>query len=437
MKEHLRRNAPLADRMRPRNLDEFVGQEDLVGPGKVLRRAIETDRVPSMILWGPPGSGKTTLARIIASQTKAHFEQISAVTSGVAELRKLMNDARERLSLFRQKTIVFIDEIHRFNKAQQDALLPYVENGTIVLIGATTENPYFSVNPALISRTRVLRLRQLEDDDIRLIINRALEDKESGLGGKYALEPAALEHLIMVANGDSRAALNALELAAELATPNPDGQTLITLEDALNALQQRAITYDRDGDQHYDTISAFIKSMRGSDPDAAVYWLAKMVAAGEDPGFIARRIVICASEDVGNADPMALLVATSAALAVEQIGMPEGRIPLAQAAIYVACAPKSNASYLAIESALKDVMEGPPAIVPLHLRDASYKGAKKLGHGTTYKYPHDYPGYYVTQQYMPDGLEQRQYYIPKDSGQEALIKQRLAARKSPNSTGHS
>jgi putative ATPase len=423
--EQARKNAPLADRIRPRDLDEFLGQEDIVGPGKVLRRSIEADRIPSMILWGPPGSGKTTLARIIARRTRAHFEQISAVTSGVSDLRRLIAEAKERVGLYRKKSIVFIDEIHRFNKAQQDALLPFVEDGTVTLIGATTENPYFGVNPALVSRTQVFRLRPLDDAEIRTLVHRALEDKEAGLGTLgLLLEPDALEHMVMVANGDSRAALNALELAAGLAAPDSAGVRRITLRDAVDAVQQRALTYDKDGDQHYDTVSAFIKSMRGTDPDAALYWMARMLYAGEDPRFIARRIVICAAEDVGNADPMALVVAMAAVQAVEYVGLPEGRILLAQAATYVACAPKSNAA-LGIDEAMKDVAEGPPAVVPLHLRDTSYKGAKRFGNGLGYKYPHEYPGHWTRQQYLPDACGGKVYYHPSEMGSEAGLKQRL------------
>ena len=419
------KNAPLADRMRPKDLDAFLGQEDIVGPGKVLRRAIETDRVPSMIFWGPPGSGKTTLARIIARRTHAHFEQVSAVTSGVADLRRIVSEAKDRLGMYRRKTILFIDEIHRFNKAQQDALLPHVEDGTLTLIGATTENPYFGVNPALVSRTRIYKLQPLTDDEIRTLVKRALEDKESGLGDlDLELEDDALAHIVMVSAGDSRVALNALELAADLALPGESGRRRITVKDSIDAIQQRPVTYDKDGDQHYDTVSAFIKSMRGTDPDAALYWMAKMIYAGEDPRFIARRIVICAAEDVGCADPMALCVAMAAAQAAEYVGLPEARIPLAEAAIYVACAPKSN-SALAIDSALKDMEEGPPGQVPLHLRDTNYRGAARFGHGLGYKYPHEFAGHYVEQAYLPEALQGRHYYSPSAEGREAGIRKRL------------
>jgi len=419
------KTAPLADRMRPKDLDVFLGQEDIVGPGKVLRRAIETDKVPSMIFWGPPGSGKTTLARIIARRTRAHFEQVSAVTSGVADLRRIVSEAKERLGMYRRKTILFIDEIHRFNKAQQDALLPHVEDGTLTLIGATTENPYFGVNSALVSRARIYKLRPLTDAEIEAVVRRALEDGESGLGGQgLELDDDALGHIIMVSAGDSRVALNALELAAELALPDESGKRRITVKDAVDAIQQRPMVYDKDGDQHYDTVSAFIKSMRGTDPDAALYWMAKMIYAGEDPRFIARRIVICAAEDVGCADPMALCVAMAAAQAAEYTGLPEARIPLAEAAIYVACAPKSN-SALGIDTALKDMEEGPPGQVPLHLRDASYRGSARLGHGLGYKYPHEFPGHHVEQAYLPAGLEGRRYYVPSSEGKEADIRKHL------------
>jgi putative ATPase len=424
-RETMKKTAPLADRMRPGDLAELLGQDDIVGPGKVLRRAIEADRIPSMVFWGPPGSGKTTLARIIAKRTHAQFEQISAVTSGVAELRRLIAEAKDRLAMYQRKTIVFIDEIHRFNKAQQDALLPHVEDGTIVLIGATTENPYFGVNPALVSRSRVFRLRPLTDDEIRTLVERALTDTETGLGElKCQIEASAMDHIIMVSNGDSRAALNAIEMAAELSEPLPGGGRMITLKDAVEAVQQRAVTYDKDGDQHFDVVSAFIKSMRGTDPDAALYWMARMIYAGEDPRFIARRIVISAAEDVGCADPMALQIAIAAARAVEFLGFPEGRIPLAEAAIYVACAPKSN-SALAIDEALKAVAEGPKGAVPVHLRDSNYQGAKRLGHGLGYKYPHAFPEHYVGQQYLPDGLETAVFYSPSSSGYEEKIRSRL------------
>ncbi|MGC8862567.1 MAG: replication-associated recombination protein A [Armatimonadota bacterium] len=424
---------PLAARMRPRTLDEFLGQEHIIGPGTLLRAAIENDELTSVIFWGPPGSGKSTLASIIARRTRARFENFSAVTSGVPEMRKAIQRAREIRKASGRKTILFVDEIHRFNKAQQDALLPHVEDGTVILIGATTENPYFEVNSPLISRSRIFVLDPLSDEHIRTIIRRALADEERGLGKeRIAIEDAALEHIVDVAQGDARSALSALEMAA-LATPADPatGVKKITLKIAEDAVQKRVLRYDRDGDSHYDTISAYIKSMRGSDPDAAVYWLARMLAAGEDPKFIARRLVIQAAEDVGNADPMALVVATAAAQAVQFVGMPEAQIPLAQATIYLACAPKSNASYVAISRAMNDVSQkkGPP--VPIHLRDASYPGARELGHGKGYLYPHDYPGHYVEQEYLPPEAKSRTYYEPTDHGHEAKFKQRLARLRNP------
>jgi len=420
---------PLAARMRPRTLDEFLGQEHIVGPGTLLRTAIENDELTSIILWGPPGSGKSTLASIIARRTRARFENFSAVTSGVPEMRKAIQRARELRRASGRKTILFVDEIHRFNKAQQDALLPHVEDGTVILIGATTENPYFEVNSPLISRSRIFVLDRLSDEHIRTIIRRALTDQERGLGKeRIEIEDAALEHIVDVAQGDARSALSALEMAALATAPDPStGVKKITLKTAEDAVQRRVLEYDKDGDSHYDTISAYIKSMRGSDPDAAVYWLARMLAAGEDPKFIARRLVIQAAEDVGNADPMALVVATAAAQAVQFVGMPEAQIPLAQATIYLACAPKSNASYLAISRAMSDVTQkkGPP--VPVHLRDANYPGARELGHGKGYLYPHDFPGHYVRQEYLPPGTKTRTYYEPTEHGHEAKFKQRLSS----------
>ena len=417
---------PLAARMRPRTLDEFIGQEHIVGPGKLLRRAIETDELRSVIFWGPPGCGKSSLASVIARTTKSQFESFSAVTSGVADIRKIIEKARERRKLYGRRTILFVDEIHRFNKAQQDAFLPHVEDGTIVLIGATTENPYFEVNSPLISRSRIFRFEQLGDEQVERIIRQAIRDEERGLGSyNVDLTDEAMEFLVGIANGDARAVLNALELAALTVPADENGRRLVTVEIAEEAIQQRALSYDKDGDNHYDIISAFIKSMRGSDPDAALYWLARMVSAGEDPRFIARRIVIEAAEDIGNADPMALVVATAAAHAVEYVGMPEARIPLAQATVYLACAPKSNASYVGLNRALKDVAEKRIQPVPLHLRDTNYRGARQLGHGKGYKYPHDYPGGYVEQQYMPDGVKSQPYYEPTTNGREAKIKERL------------
>ena len=418
---------PLAARMRPRMLDEFLGQEHILWPDSLLRVAIERDELTSIILWGPPGSGKSTLAAIIAHHSKARFESFSAVTSGVPDMRKAIQRAKELRKASSRKTILFVDEIHRFNKAQQDALLPHVEDGTVVLIGATTENPFFEVNSPLISRSRLFTLEPLADDHIRTIISRTLSDEDRGLGkDKIELDQDALDHIVDVAQGDARSALSALELAAVTVPPDPKtGVKHISLKTAEEAVQKRVLKYDKNGDNHYDTISAFIKSMRGSDPDAAVYWLARMLSAGEDPKFIARRIVIQAAEDIGNADPMALVVATAAAQAVQFVGMPEAQIPLAQAAIYLACAPKSNASYLAINKANKDVAErkGPP--VPIHLRDANYPGAERLGHGKGYKYPHDFPGHHVEQEYLPPGAASGSYYEPTDHGHEARFKERL------------
>ena len=413
--------------MRPKTLDEFVGQHHILAPGSLLRTAIENDDITSLIFWGPPGCGKSTLAAIIANHTQGSFENFSAVVSGVPELRKVMQRAKERLAASGKKTTLFIDEIHRFNKAQQDALLPHVEDGTIVLIGATTENPYFEVNAPLISRSRIFVFEPLSDDDIRGLLIRSLDDKQSGLGDlNVEIDDDAVDHIVSVAQGDARSALSALELAVKAARPDKaSGAKKITLKSAEQAVQKRVLKYDKNGDKHYDTISAFIKSMRGSDPDAAVYWLARMLASGEDPKFIARRLVIQAAEDVGNADPMALVVANAAAQAVQFVGMPEAQIPLAQAATYLACAPKSNASYLAINRANKDVQErkGPP--VPKHLRDSGYPGASELGHGDGYLYPHDYPGHWVRQEYVSPEAKSRRYYEPTEHGHEAKFKRRL------------
>lgn len=400
--------SPLAYRMCPETLDEYVGQRHILGPGKLLRRAIEADRITSLILYGPPGTGKTALARIITEKTNAHFEWLNAATIGLDEIRKVIRKAKDRKSTGIH-TIVFLDEIHRFNKLQQDALLPDVEEGNIILIAATVENPFFYVNSALLSRSQVFELKPLAEEDILKVLNNALQDKERGLGNLHIIaDEEALKHIARMSDGDARKALSALEIAALTTPPDDNGQIRITIEIAEESIQKKVIVYDKKGDQHYDTISAFIKSMRGSDPDAAVYYLAKMLYAGEDPRFIARRIVICASEDVGNADPMALVVATSALRAVEFIGMPEARIPLAQATIYIAKAPKSNASYKAIEAALKDISTEETMEVPDHLKDSHYPGAKKLGHGTGYKYPHDYGGN-VEQDYLP---KKKKYYNP-------------------------
>lgn len=415
-------NAPLAARIRPRNLNEYIGQKHILGPGKLLRRAIEADRVQSLILYGPPGTGKTTLARVIAGSTRSFFTDLNAVTSGVNDIRTVVQGAKERLNMYRQRTTLFIDEIHRFNKAQQDALLPYVEDGTIILIGATTENPFFEVNAALLSRSQIFQLYPLTAEELRKIARIAIEDAERGLGKlPIKLTDEALEHLIRFSDGDARRLLNALELAAITTEPDAEGNILITLEVASESIQRRAVRYDKNGDNHYDTISAFIKSIRGSDPDAAVYWLARMLDAGEDPKFIARRLVIHASEDIGNADPQAIQVAVAAFHAVDFIGLPECRLALAQAATYLASAPKSNASYVAINRALEYVRQHGHGEVPLHLKDSSYKGAKHLGHGTDYLYPHDYPGAYVDQRYLPEGVEER-FYHPVNRGYEKTIK---------------
>jgi putative ATPase len=399
---------PLAFRMSPRNLDEYLGQEHILGEGKLLRRAIEADRITSLILYGPPGTGKTALARVIAEKTRAHFEWLNAATAGLEDIRKIIKDARSRKSKG-LRTILFLDEIHRFNKLQQDALLPDVEEGNIILIAATVENPFFYVNSALLSRSQVFELKPLREEVLITILKNALRDQERGLGTmNIRIDDDALRHIARMSEGDARRALTALEVAALTTEPGEDGLIVIDLKVAEESIQKKAILYDKKGDQHYDTISAFIKSMRGSDPDAAIYYLAKMLYAGEDPRFIARRIVICASEDVGEADPMALIIATSALRAVEFVGMPEARIPLAQATIYIAKAQKSNACYRAIEAALKDIETEQVQEIPDHLKDAHYPGAKKLGHGKGYKYPHDYGGY-VEQDYM---IKKKRYYNP-------------------------
>ena len=433
------RNAPhqpLAARMRPRSLDEFVGQQHIVGPDTLLHTAIGHDDLTSMIFWGPPGCGKSTLASVIAQHTACNFENFSAVTSGIPEMRKVILRSKELRKISDRKTILFVDEIHRFNKAQQDALLPHVEDGTVILIGATTENPYFEVNTPLISRSRVFRFEPLADDQVRVVVERALSDEERGLGKENVrVDNGALDHIVDVAQGDARNALSALELAVKATKRDDSGVKTVTLKIAEQAVQKRVLNYDKNGDNHYDTISAFIKSMRGSDPDAAVYWLARMIAAGEDPKFIARRIVIQAAEDVGNADPMALVVATSAAQAVQFVGLPEARIPLAQAAIYLACAPKSNASYEAINRASKDVAERKAPPVPKHLRGTGYPGAKALGHGEGYLYPHDFPGHHVEQEYLPAEAKSSPYYEPTEHGHEAKFKRRLEGLRSKSEPG--
>ncbi len=417
---------PLATRMRPKSIEEFVGQEEIVGEGKVLRKAIEEDKLTSVIFYGPPGTGKTTLAKIIAENTRSNFEELNAVTAGIADIREVIKVAREKRMRLGQKTTLFIDEIHRFNKSQQDALLPAVEDGIVILIGATTENPYFEVNAPLVSRSRVYRLHPLTDDEIRIILYRALEDKENGFGAlRVEVDKDALEHIVSVSNGDARIALNALETAVFSTSIDDEGTRRVSLTVAEDSIQQRAIRYDKSGDAHYDTVSAFIKSMRGSDPDAALYWLARMIYAGEDPRFIARRLIIHAAEDVGCADPHALLVAVAAAQALEFVGMPEARIPLAEATVYIACAPKSNAVCAGINGAMKDVETKRAGEVPLHLRDSSYRGAKTLGHGTGYKYPHDYPNNFVSQQYLPNNLKGRTYYNPTKNGYEGTIRARI------------
>ncbi len=408
--------------MRPRDLSEFLGQEHILGPGRLLRRAIEADRLMSVILYGPPGAGKTALAHLIAERSRSGFVSLNAVTAGVADVRRVAKDAGEDRAADGTRTILFIDEIHRFTRVQQDALLPDVEQGNITLIGASTQNPFFAIIPALSSRSQVFEFKPLQDEHIRSLLLRALTDSDRGLGGiRVELTDEARELIVAYSGGDARRALNALELGVLSTSPGPDGVILYDLRTAEESIQKKALVYDED--EHYDTISAFIKSMRGSDPDAALYWMAKMIAAGEDPLFIGRRIVIAASEDVGNADPRALLIAMTAYQAVERIGMPEGSIPLAQAATYIASAPKSNASYLGIQAALRDIEDGPVLSVPDHLRDAHYKGAARLGRGKGYRYPHDFPGHYVEQDYLP---QKRVYYRPTEQGDEKRLKERLA-----------
>lgn len=419
-------DSPLAMRLRPRTLEEVVGQQHIVGKDKLLYRAIKADKLSSIIFYGPPGTGKTTLAKVIANTTSADFCQINATVAGKKEMEDVVERAKNNLGMYGKKTILFVDEIHRFNKGQQDYLLPFVEDGTIVLVGATTENPYFEVNGALISRSIIFELKPLSKEDIKEILKRAVYDKERGMGSyKADIDDEALEFLADIANGDARSALNAIELGILTTDRLDDGLIHIDLKTAEQCIQKRAVRYDKTGDNHYDTISAFIKSMRGSDPDAVSYYLAKMLYAGEDIKFIARRIMICASEDVGNADPYALVVATNAALAVERIGMPEARIILSQAALYVACAPKSNSCYMAVDKAMELVKTTKTAPVPAHLQDAHYKSASKLGHGIGYKYAHDYPNHYVKQQYLPDGLEDVKFYEPTDNGYEKQIKTHL------------
>ena len=421
-----RKEAPLAGRMRPENLDEVVGQEHIIGKDKLLYRAIQADKLSSIIFYGPPGTGKTTLAKVIAQTTQANFVQMNATTSGKKEMQEAVKEAKEALGMFQKKTILFIDEIHRFNKAQQDFLLPFVEDGTIILIGATTENPYFEVNQALISRSNVFELNSLEAEDIKKLLVRAVTDDEKGMGIYQAkVTDEALDFLADMAEGDARSALNAIELGILTTEPGENGQIVIDIGVAQECIQKRVMRYDKGGDNHYDIISAFIKSMRGSDPDAAVYYLARMIDAGESVTFISRRIMICASEDVGNADPQALQVAVAASLAVERVGLPEARIILAQAVTYVAGAPKSNAAYMAVNQALEAVRKRKNGMVPNHLRDASYKGASKLGRGIGYRYAHDYPGHYVKQQYHPDELMGTVFYEPTENGYEKNIRKYL------------
>lgn len=414
---------PLAQRMRPRTFAEFIGQQEAVGAGHFLRRMIESDQIPSLIFYGPPGTGKTTLAQMIAQMTHSDFKKLNAVSAGIADIRKIVKEAEEARRFYQRRTIVFIDEIHRFNKSQQDVLLPYVEDGRLVLIGATTENPFFEVNHALLSRVRIVRLRPLTDGQLLAILKRALGDKERGLGSRsITADEGVLPAIAQLANGDARMALNVLEGAAAMLPPAGGKLTMELLDEITGERVQR---YDKTGDNHYDTVSAFIKSMRGSDPDAALHYLARMLAAGEDTNFIARRVAICAAEDVGNADPMALVVAMSAVQAVQFVGMPEARIPLAQAVTYIASAPKSNAAYLGIDAALADVRGRNCGSVPVHLRDSHYKGAETLGHGRGYIYPHDFPGHFKRQSYLPEAMRHAHYYEPTENGEEKRLRDYL------------
>ncbi len=422
----MEKESPLASRLRPRTLDEVVGQQHIVGRDKLLYRAIQADKLGSVIFYGPPGTGKTTLAKVIANTTSADFKQINATVAGKKDMEEVVKEAKDSMGMYGRKTILFVDEIHRFNKGQQDYLLPFVEDGTLILIGATTENPYFEVNGALISRSRIFELKPLEKDDIKELIHRAVYDRDRGMGSYDAvIDEDAADFLADTANGDARAALNAVELGVLTTERGEDQKIHIDLAVAQERIQKRVVRYDKNGDNHYDTISAFIKSMRGSDPDAAVYYLARMLYAGEDIKFIARRIMICASEDVGNADPQALVVAVNAAMAVERIGMPEAQIVLSQAVTYVASAPKSNAACNAVFKAMEVVKSQRTMPVPVHLQDKHYKGAEKLGHGAGYKYAHDYPKHYVKQQYLPDGLEGEVFYEPSDNGYEKQIGQHM------------
>jgi putative ATPase len=419
------KESPLASRLRPSTLEEVVGQKHIIGKDKLLYRAIKADKLGSLIFYGPPGTGKTTLAKVIANTTSAEFKQINATIAGKKDMEEVVAQAKNNMGMYGKKTILFVDEIHRFNKGQQDYLLPFVEDGTLILIGATTENPYFEVNGALISRSSVFELKSLDKEDIKVLLKRAVYDKEKGMGSYHAeITEEALEFLADISGGDARNALNAIELGILTTERSEDGKIYITIEVAQECIQKRVVRYDKTGDNHYDTISAFIKSLRGSDPDAAVYYLAKMLYAGEDIKFIARRLMISASEDVGNADPNALTVAVSASQAVERIGMPEAQIILAQAATYIASAPKSNASYLAIGAAMENV-KSHKTTIPAHLQDAHYKGSANLGHGVGYKYAHDYPEHYVKQQYLPDEIKDARFYEPTEIGFEKGIKDRL------------
>ncbi len=431
--EKSKKSAPLADRIRPQTLNELVGQEELVGEGRYLRRAIEEDKIFSMIFYGPPGTGKTTLARIIANQTNSNFYQLNAVTSGVKEIREVIKEAKEKKSYYQEDSVLFIDEIHRFNKSQQDGLLPFVEDGTITLIGATTENPYFSINSPLLSRVRLFKLKLLKDHEVEKLIIRAIEDEDRGLGRyNVKLDEKAIKHLVKLSNGDIRVALNALELSVITTVPGDNNIRPITIEKLEEAIQERATYYDKDGDNHYDIISAFIKSMRGSDPDASLYWLARMLEGGEDPLFITRRMIIFASEDVGNADPRALQIALSTHQGIQQVGMPEGRIILSQGVTYLACAEKSNRSYKAIEEAMKVVRENRQEPVPLHLRDAHYSGAREMGHGEGYLYPHGFDEGYVEQDYLPENIKGKCFYHPSDRGDEIQFKRKLEKLRDKN-----